>query len=333
MERGNRKLHFFDRFVGISLVYLLGVFRRKKTVKPHLVHVAFLEGNAIGDTVLLFGVVQDLKEQFPASHLVFFSGSTNYEIARINKQFNKVVKLQLKNPLESIRSIRMEGEFDVFVDFMSWPRISAILTAFAKARLKIGFKTQGQFRHYVYDEVVDHSNKIHELDNFRALMKPIGVTPRNLPSIETGDVGRVGKSAILHMYPSGFKSYLKKWPEENWKEIALFLLLEGYTVNLTGGPADLANAGRFSSHFKDFPKFQNYAGKFSLRETIGLLDQSDLLITVNTGIMHIAAALKTNLVVLHGPSSVIRWGARHKNAEAIQSPHKDAPCLNLGFEY
>src|SRR4030067_2955272 len=77
------------------------------------------------------------------------------------------------------------------------------------------------------------------------------------------------------------------------------------------------------------------AGKPPLRDTAIVLKSPVLLVTVNTGIMHVGAALGVPLVALHGPTSSKRWGAYMKNGcqIAIESPIPGCGYLNLGFEY
>ncbi|MEI9919624.1 MAG: glycosyltransferase family 9 protein [Bacteroidota bacterium] len=333
MKRGDGKLHFIDRYVGIPLVALLGFFRIRRK-KPAGIHtIALFEGNAIGDTVLLLGVIKDVREKYPTSVITFFVGPTNYEIAKLSKYADKIIRLPLANPAKSISLIRQEGKFDVFVDLMTWPRISAIYTGFAKAKLKVGFKTPGQHRHYVYDLTQTHSDQVHEIENFRRLLSLISVPAVNVPTIEIPREPTDKRSIVLHMFPSGAKAYLKKWPESSWETVARYFLGKGYTVSITGGPADKPEGEEFAKKFASFPDFKNYAGTLSLKDTIAMVSKAQLVISVNTGILHIAAALHVNLIGLNGPTSIVRWGPLNTNSVALKSPHPDSPCLNLGFEY
>jgi heptosyltransferase I len=69
-----------------------------------------------------------------------------------------------------------------------------------------------------------------------------------------------------------------------------------------------------------------------LAQTAALLAHSRLVVSVDTGIMHLAAALDLPLIALHGPTSSKRWGPISKNAVAIDSPDPHAGYLYLGFE-
>jgi heptosyltransferase I len=57
-----------------------------------------------------------------------------------------------------------------------------------------------------------------------------------------------------------------------------------------------------------------------------------MVVSVDTGIMHLAAALGVPVIGLHGPTSSKRWGPIGRNADAIDSPDPGAGYLYLGFE-
>jgi heptosyltransferase I len=333
MERGNLKLRMLDKFVGIPLVFFCGLTKFKKAkLAKKIQRIAILNTAAIGDTVLFFGCITDIRINFPEAEIIFFSGNQNYSMAKMHPEIDTVVRLPIKNPFKTISLVRNQGGFDVIIDFMPWPRVNALIAFFSKSDVKIGFKTSGQHRHYVYDYTIQHSNVLHEIENVRALLVPLKINSTSLPKISIAK--RLRRDlVILHMFPSGFKSHFKRWPKENWVALARALMKSGFTVGITGGPADIANGEEMANIFFRDPRFANYAGKLSLPETIELLANANLVISVNTGIMHVAAALNCNLVALHGPTDSRRWGPLNKNSISIQSPHKDAPCLNLGFEY
>jgi len=334
-ERGNELLRFLDRYLGIPIVVALGVFKRRRTKIADVKKIALLKTAAIGDTVLLSAVIKDIKENIPESEITLFTGSSNYEIAKIIAEVCNidVVKLPVKNPLKAIGLIK-QYKFDVWLDFGSWPRLDALLSYFANADFKVGFKTKNQYRHYVYDVTVEHNGGIHEIYNYRNIVRQIGIEGSNLPSIDIGLACDKNERLItVHMFPGGSKSYLKEWPETYWIQLIDYLTSKGYFIALTGAKVDRKRA----LHIYDLCKKKNFinvvAGELSLRDVILLLRKSSLVVSVNTGIMHLASALNCNLVALHGPTSSKRWGPLNKNSVAIQSPLKCSPCLNLGFEY
>jgi ADP-heptose:LPS heptosyltransferase len=77
----------------------------------------------------------------------------------------------------------------------------------------------------------------------------------------------------------------------------------------------------------------DFGGKLSWEGTISLLNDVDLVISGNTGIMHLAAALKKPQIALHGPTSDVLWGPLNSKARAVKTPCERCPSLKLGFEY
>jgi ADP-heptose:LPS heptosyltransferase len=333
-ERGNSKFRFLDRYVGILIIFALGLLKkRSKTIPGSITKVAFLKTAGIGDTVLLSAVVRDFKDAYPSVQLTFFVASNNYEMAQMISGVDRIIKLPIAKPLECIHVIKGSGEYDIWIDFGPWPRLNALLSFFSNARLKVGFKTKGQYRHYAYDMTAEHSAQLHELDNYKKLLKQIGVECHNLPCISIQIPKCIDNRITIHMFPGGSRSYLKEWPDVNWIEIIDQLTAHHYEVFLTGAQSDREKAEQIKEQMAKRGRVYIVAGTFDLKQTAELLKSSNLVISVNTGIMHLASALGCNLIALHGPTSVKRWGPLGANAISLQSGLRCSPCLNLGFEY
>jgi ADP-heptose:LPS heptosyltransferase len=59
----------------------------------------------------------------------------------------------------------------------------------------------------------------------------------------------------------------------------------------------------------------------------------DVVVSGNTGIMHVAAALGKRQLALHGPTNLDLWGPRNPRARVLQAELPSGPSLILGFEY
>jgi ADP-heptose:LPS heptosyltransferase len=334
-ERGNTMLRMVDRFAGIPVVWLLGTLRRHRSasVPNDPREVAFLQTAAIGDTVLSSAIVQDWKHLYPNSAVTLFTGSSNYDIARLIPGVDKVTRLPVTHPLDAIRVIRSAGHFDVWLDFGAWPRINAILSWVANADLKVGFMTAGQHRHYVYDHVARHDPHDHEIRNYRRLLEAIGVDGGgNLPALRHHTSAVVNNRITVHMFPGGSRSYLKEWPEQNWVRLLAVLAEEGYEIFLTGADVDRDRALAVTAQVRNNGRISVVAGTQTMSDVVTILHSSRIVISVDTGIMHIASALGAALIALHGPTTPDRWGPLNANAVALQSGAGCAPCIMLGFE-
>ncbi len=334
-ERGNRALRFVDRAVGIPLTFGLGLLRRKRgqLLDRDVRRAAFLQTAAIGDTVLSSAIVRDFKKRYPHARITFFTGSSNYEAAGLIPGIDRIIKLPIKSPLKALKLIRRSGTFDVWIDFGPWPRFNAVLSYFSRSRTTVGFQTEKQYRHYLYDVTIQHSPLKHEIDNYRALLKGIGISDAaGLPAlnIEAGTIQK--KQIVIHLFPGGSRSYLKEWEESRWVELIALFADKGYTVFLTGAASDRERAEAIKARVPDPGRVSVVAGSLTLRKVAELLSSSQLTISVDTGIMHLASALGCNLIALHGPTSPKRWGPLNHNAIHLYGGTSCSPCLSLGFE-
>ena len=131
-------------------------------------------------------------------------------------------------------------------------------------------------------------------------------------------------------YP--FRGRPREWPLSCYAVIAHWLIKKyGAKIVLTAGSDEIWKS-------RDLVRLLNgqawdLGGKLSWPATISLVKQMDLVLSGNTGVMHVAAALKKDQVALHGPTDPRLWGPLNPRAKILQSSCPRCPCLRLGFEY
>jgi heptosyltransferase I len=337
-ERGNPRLRWLDRYVGVPLLVGLGSIRRRRPRPDRIGRLGLLKMTAIGDTVLLSAVVADLAAALPDAELVLFVGRDNSGVASIIDGVTEVVVLPTTRPAAVVRDIR-RYRLDVMLDFGPWSRLEAVYTALSGARFSAGFRTTGQLRHRCQDVSVEHSDRTHELDNYRRLCSVVGVPgaapPRLRPPGSLAAESRPPSPyAVLHPWPTGVRSHLKEWPPERWVELAGRLSSAGMAVALSGGPADAARSGELARRCRrEVETLIDLAGMLGLAQVVDLLAGSACVVSVNTGIMHMAAAAGAPTVGLNGPTSEVRWGPIGDFAASVSSSFGGCGYLNLGSEY
>lgn len=337
--RGSKGRRLLDRYAGIPLVAAAGLLRKKRDLPFHPERIALLNTAAIGDTILMSAVIADLRDRYGEAQLILLAGPSNHEVAHLIPELDSVVLLDIFNPINAIRQTRQEDP-TILLDFGPWPRLNSIIAAFSGARFIAGFKTLGQYRHFAYDVAVEHSPSQHELENFRRLVRAADAEPRHMPSLRCGSRSSVqGKKGargyvILHMWPGGAGSSHKEWPQHRWQALAEALVHDGYGVALTGSREQFGLNEELIARVN--PAFQasmaNVAG-YNFSELANELHHADLVVSVNTGIMHMADALSASLVALHGPTNARRWGPLSPTSISLESPLPGCGYLDLGFEF
>lgn len=350
MDRGNRLLRTLDQGLGPWLLRTIAVLRpflargRRKPNAPQVIGV--IKAAALGDTILLSAILSDLKAAWPDSKLVLFVGSTNAGLARNFSGVDEVVELPLRKPWAAVAKLRA-AHCDWMIDADTWPRISALWAVLGGARWVIGFRTAGQKRHYAFDQFIDHDPGIHEIANYRNLLRAldvkVGAPPQNPRRWVGTDVAadytmmrtRFPHVAVLHFWPGGTQSVMKEWPFASWIQFMERLARDPkWMFVLSGAKNDLPRIEEFIAILpKDLRERVYNAGGFSLNASLALLGSADALISVNTGILHLGAAMEVPVLGLHGATNPRRWGPVGEKHISVLSAHPSSACLNLGFEY
>jgi lipopolysaccharide heptosyltransferase III len=228
---------------------------------------------------------------------------------------------------------------DVILDFDQWPRIEPVYCLFSGAAFRAGFRSEEQHRHYAYDASVEHSADSHELDNYRSLVSVLGVESTSMPSFSPP--GLVGPDrlppdpyVVFHLWPTGYRSSLKQWPSDRWRRLAQEVAGHGYRIVLTGSEADRGATEEFVGSCGEVAQHVvNAAGAYDLDEVLDVLCGSCCVVSVNTGVMHLAAAGGASTVALNGPTSERRWGPVGPRAVSVNSTYDDCGFLHFGWEY
>lgn len=331
MERASGTMKLLDRYAGIPMVCMQSMLRRKRTLPSRIRSIGLFKEACIGDTILLAGLIPDLRKAYPGVRVTLFVGPTNKGVAALIDADERV-ELPVTSPFRCAKLMRRHP-VDVLLDFGQWPRINAVYSWLSSAAYTIGFSTAGQHRHYGYDAVVEHRSDRHELENFQALLAPLGVESKRVPTISVeGDAPVDGTYVVCHPWPGGTLSEVREWPQERWVELMCRFRSEGKRVLVTGGPADRERSEALARLCAD-DGVEVRAGKDGLSEVASILRRAACVVSVNTGIMHLAAAVGAPTLGLNGPTAEHRWGPVGAKVDSVSVPLPYGGYLNLGFEY
>jgi ADP-heptose:LPS heptosyltransferase len=294
---------------------------------------------ALGDTLLASAATQEIRFLFPDAKLILFVTSTNATAAALLPAIDRIELLPITRPFAAIRALR-RCALDWMLDFTSWQRITATYTLLSGARFTVGFNRKGQHRQRGYDSVVTHRSDCHELENLRCLTRSLGATKEYFPRlvIPGGPLPEpvlVGAAVIvLHAWASGTRGWLREWPETRWASLARRLMAPGITFLITGSPADESRCNVLCQMIVALgASAQILIGRNGISEIARALSHAEMLVSVNTGIMHLGAILGVPTISINGPTAVHRWGPIGPRVANVCPPDGSGGFLDLGFEY
>ena len=350
-ERGRGVLRKLDRWIGVPILFGLSLLRSKRAKPEQIQSIGLCIFAAIGDALLASSLIADLRKAFPSSKITVFATPANAAAFDLITAYDDLVLVPITHPVAAIERVRAHP-VDILIDISQWSRIGALIAAFSGARWTIGFETKDQNRHFSYDFSVKHSPKVHELDNFRALLAPLGIAAASMPPIDYSSFASINclnikqPCLVLHPWASGNHFELREWPASSWAALACRIIDSGYGVVITGGTGDRDRADALCQEIMRIldgvppESLLNLAGKANLMTTAAYLNGSSAVVAVNTGTMHLAALLEKPLIALHGPTNPHRWGPIYpghssESSTLVLGPglEEGGAYLNLGFEY
>jgi lipopolysaccharide heptosyltransferase I len=229
------------------------------------------------------------------------------------------------------RNLKKE-KYDLVIDLQGLLR-SGIITAATGARIRIGFKEAREGSRLFYTHKVEGGRDTHAVDRYLKIADFLGC---DISDVRFPFPAFDGTSSLL-LHPSSFKDYAlivpgarwktKRWPPENFGEIASLLPLKSVIV---GGKADRDIADEIVSLSKG--KAISLAGKTTLKELVEVMRGAGFVISNDSGPMHIAAALGIPVFAIFGPTDAVRTGPYGKRHRIIRENISCAPCFKKQCE-
>ncbi len=308
----------------------------KSINKILLINLAF-----IGDVILSTPVARALRERYPAAQIDFMTIPLSADIARLNPYINNVIAYdkrgkhrQLGALWQLIRYLRSQ-KYDLAISTNFAPR-GAMLAWVSGIPYRVGYRAQHGEWFLTHVASAERSAVKHEAENQLDVLKPLGISTKDASLVlrlDKTDEDQVaakvkkteGKPLVI-ICPYG--SYWKKsWTTDGY--IALVKELSQYAdCCLIGGPGEREQLENINEQTGN--KAQVFGGTLTLGQLSALISIAALLITVDTGPLHIAQAVGTPVLALFGPTDPKGWGPRGGDCAVIYHPSPCSPCWGKG---
>jgi heptosyltransferase-2 len=136
----------------------------------------------------------------------------------------------------------------------------------------------------------------------------------------------LGNTNIITLCPGAEYGSAKRWPAEYFAELAKQLIEKGWQICLAGSEKD-ADITDAIAQAVNHDNCINLAGKTSLKEVTTLLALSDQVISNDSGLMHIAAAVNTPVIAIYGSSDPNFTPPLSDNAQIVSLNLECSPCF------
>ncbi|MBV6477982.1 MAG: hypothetical protein HGGPFJEG_00728 [Ignavibacteria bacterium] len=313
--------------------------------------------NQLGDMLCSVPLFASVRKRYPKAHITLVASPVNYEIlfSDINPYIDKVITYR-KAPLNKLREFYAElrtHEYQIGIvpSTVSISRTSHIINYFSGAKIRVGVRSiDGKVN------VMEHLLNVKSDFNWDS--KKLHQTERNL------DVGRqiecdlsdeekrklmihlsademefaenyfaenfYDKSRLVIGFHPGAGKTANRWKIENFRDlINLVYQKTGCYVLITSGMIDkeITDELKKSLEQKNIPV--KILENTPIRKVGAVLKLSDLYITNDTGTMHVAGGVSSNIISLFGPTHGYEWAPSGKNKIHIQSETNDINDISV----
>lgn len=309
--------------------------------------------SAIGDVVHTLPLLEVLRNNFPEARIDWLVEEEAAPMIQGHADVDRVIVSSRKSWQKRVRSSGEWGDvvaevtrflrdlrsqkYDLVIDLHGLFK-SGLLTGLARGRRKIGF-TGGKEGSLLFltDRPYPFDYNRHALERYLQAAEYLGCSitpwkggiplhPQDMAGIDRllADRFRPGDTLIAINPMARWDT--KLWEEERFIRLAQRLQQElDCRIIFTGSPSDHAVTERIIRALNPAPL--NLAGRTTLKELAYLYTRCRLVITTDTGPMHIAAAMGVPVIALFGPTAPWRTGPYGKGHKVIQKELACSPCF------
>ena len=320
-----------------------------------MLKIVLLEAGWVGDTVVTIPAMRSISEKFPDAEITRICSPIAEPILKNCPYIDRLLIYDrngthrgTKGRSKLLNSIR-KMEPDIFIN-LHVPDVNRDIRIYLRDNI-FSFLTRAQIRVGYYSAatgfLLTHgikANRFHLsryiVDLINELITKIGCNPtrdlelwvdddtKNYISDYLINQGVKNKDCVVAIHP-GAKRPSRRWPISRFIEISRWLNINNRVV-ITGGRDEVDLAQQIS---RATPDVITTSGTLTLMQTAALLERCGLFITNDTGIMHMAFALKVPTIALFGPGNVKRWLPSEKKwLQVIHHPIVCSPCYRWECE-
>jgi heptosyltransferase II len=292
-------------------------------------NILIIKPGAIGDLLQLTPVIRVLKDRYPQAGISLLVGSTTTsELFKYNAHVRETMVFDKAGAHRSFRALmhlwrRLRGNrYDLVINFQ-------------RSNLKTWFLASAAFpcRVLVYHKA--RTRTVHAVVNYLETVAPLGIDAAQTGlELMLGDgerafakevissSGSAGKPLIA--FNPGASHPVNRWATDRFAALSDMLTRKfSARIVLIGGNEDIPLADEIAA--KAGSKPLNMTGKTSLLQLGAILEQCDILVSGDTGPMHIATAVGTRVVALFGAADPARTGPIGSGHRVIQAAN--VPCI------
>ena len=295
--------------------------------------------NWIGDAVMATPALAAVRKTFPDAQITVVANPLVVELFRSHPDCNRVLTFEKKGIHAGVRGFCRfchelhREQFDLAVLFQNAIE-AAVMAVMAGIPRRAGYRTDGRGL-LLTDGVpaVDKKHGLHHVDYYLQMLGRLGIEGGNgrlsrdlTPDEQAGALQRLGAGEWVAVNPGASYGAAKRWIPERFAAVADGLASEfGVRIVLTGGPGEIEIGRDIAQAMQSAPL--NLIDQTSVRELMAVLNHCRLVVTNDSGPMHLAAAFNVPLVAIFGSTDHSTTYPLSGSALVVRESSDCAPCM------
>jgi heptosyltransferase-2 len=298
----------------------------------------------IGDMVMAQSLFKTLREQHPSVLIDVLALAWTKPLLERMPEVNRAITMPISHGTFGWKlrkklgqELRSEHYDQAIVLPNSWK--SALIPWFAQIPMRTGWR--GEMRYGLLNDIrtLNKSALPMMVQRYVALAYPASqaeITPMYPKPLMVANplsnqfrFSQKTRQKRLILCPGAEFGPAKQWPASHYAELANSLIKQDWQALILGSEADKGIANEIISKLdsESNSAIINLCGKTELSDAIDLLDTADLVVSNDSGLMHIAAALQKPLIAIYGPTSPDFTPPLSDTAHIIQIKVDCGPCF------
>ncbi len=266
--------------------------------------------NFIGDTINTTPCIQLVKQEYPDAEIVIVCPNLVKDVFKYDPRITQCISYPIskRNKWSThwhiIKEVRKQ-KAELGIIFIN-TFISALLFKLAGIKCIVGYNNEG--RGFLLDFKPKINKNKHYINHYASLFNEfIGNKYTYLPELYLPISGKKtfnfnNKKKIIGFYPGGKHKGMRHYPAQYAIELIKLMHNAEYNIVLIGDETDDKSQSQYIKA-TNFDNILNLTGRTNIEDFFNTIAAFDLLITIDSAAMHIAAAVKTPFIALMGLST------------------------------
>jgi heptosyltransferase-2 len=311
--------------------YKRGVFVPEQTKQLKPFRILIRSSNWLGDSIMSIPAVRAIKAGRPDAQVAILTPENLAPIWKLVPEVGEIIPLTSKSLFHAARQIERAKKFDVAILFPNSLR-SALEVWLADVPRRVGYR--GHFREMLLNQIVREPRKpgppVHHADRYLRIAEDCGAempqTTLKFHLSSSTQPSTLNPQPLLGLCPGAEYGPAKRWLTERFVEVAQAIATRDRAKWVLFGTARDVDLGKqIAGGLGD--SCVNRIGQTTLQQLIDELRQCRLLLTNDTGTMHLAALLGVPTVSIFGSTEPALTGPLGKHHSVIRHHVECSPCF------